>query len=373
MSRADLRWMKQALRLAKRSIGETSPNPMVGCVLVRDGEVLGEGRTQPAGQDHAEIQALKDCRARGNDPAGSTAYVNLEPCSHVGRTGPCAEALVAARVARVVVGMIDPNPKVSGGGVARLRAAGVEVEVGLLEAASRELNRAFCKHILQKIPYLTLKVAQTLDGRTATSGGDSKWITGPAARRAGHQLRAEADALITGVGTVLADDPQLTVRDATRRQGVRGPLRVIVDSQLRTPSGARLLTEPGPKVLIATTSQDEARAEALLRAGAEIVPLAADASGRVELGALLQVLGARGIVRAVSEAGGILNGALLDGGWVDEIYAFVAPTLLGDGAAFASFAGAARGSIREGVRLSPLRVTRLGGDLLLRARVLKGG
>jgi diaminohydroxyphosphoribosylaminopyrimidine deaminase/5-amino-6-(5-phosphoribosylamino)uracil reductase len=368
--RDDLRLMRRALALARQATGYTSPNPMVGCVIVRDGQILGEGRTQPAGQDHAEIQALKHCRAQGHDPRGATVYVNLEPCNHFGRTGPCAAALVEAGVARVVVGMIDPNPKVSGGGIATLRAANIAVDVGLLSRDSQALNQAFCKHILEKLPFVTLKVAQTLDGRTATHNGDSKWITGPEARRAAHRLRAEVDAIVSGVETVLADDPQFTVRDAPRRQGPQGPLRVIVDSHLRTPPSAKLFTEPGPRVILATTSHDRDKAEALTRAGAEILPLAAESTGRVDLRALLQSLGARGVIHVLVEAGGTLNGAFLDANLVDRVCVFVAPRLLGAQDARAAFAGHPRALLRDSVRLGPFTIKRLGPDLLLTSRVL---
>ena len=319
-SAVDHGMMVRALQLAERGLWTTSPNPRVGCVLVRDGEIVGEGWHEKAGEPHAEIHAL---RATGDRARGATAYVTLEPCSHHGRTPPCAEALIAAGVSRVVAAMSDPNPLVAGQGLAMLRAAGIETASGLLESEARELNIGFVSRMTRGRPWLRLKAAASLDGKTALNNGISQWITGPDARRDGQRWRARACAIMTGIGTVRDDDPQLNVRDV---ETPRQPLRVVVDSRLETPLSARILQ--GAQVLIAG-AVDNAEKMALLRStGAEVLILP-NAAGKVELKDLLEELARRGINEVHVEAGFKLNGSLLREGLVDELLLYLAPCLIG--------------------------------------------
>jgi diaminohydroxyphosphoribosylaminopyrimidine deaminase/5-amino-6-(5-phosphoribosylamino)uracil reductase len=319
-SAVDHGMMARALQLAERGMWTTTPNPRVGCVLTQDGEIVGEGWHEKAGEPHAEVNAL---RAAGERARGATAYVTLEPCSHHGRTPPCAEALVAAGVARMVAAMSDPNPLVAGKGLAMLRAAGIEATSGLLENEARELNIGFVSRMTRGRPWLRLKAAASLDGKTALNNGVSQWITGPDARRDGHRWRARACAILTGIGTVRDDDPQLLVRDV---ETTRQPLRVVVDSRLETPLSARIL-QGGP-VLVAGAVDDEKRANLLRAAGAEVV-LLPNAAGKVELKDLLEELGRRGINEVHAEAGFKLNGSLLREGLVDELLLYLAPCLIG--------------------------------------------
>ena len=312
--------MARALQLAERGLWTTSPNPRVGCVLLKDGVVVGEGWHEKAGEPHAEVHAL---RAAGDKARGATAYVTLEPCSHFGRTPPCAEALIGAGVARVVAAMTDPNPLVAGKGLAMLQAAGIETASGLLENEARELNIGFVSRMTRGRPWLRLKAAASLDGKTALNNGVSQWITGPEARRDGHRWRARACAVLTGIGTVRDDDPQLSVRDV---ETTRQPLRVVVDSRLETPLTARIL-QGGP-VLIAGAVDSPEKAALLRSTGAEVVILP-NASGKVELKDLLDELGRRGINEVHAEAGFKLNGSLLREGLVDELLLYLAPCLIG--------------------------------------------
>ncbi|GAB4057090.1 bifunctional diaminohydroxyphosphoribosylaminopyrimidine deaminase/5-amino-6-(5-phosphoribosylamino)uracil reductase RibD [Uliginosibacterium sediminicola] len=320
-------FMRRALQLAERGLYTTSPNPRVGCVIVNAaGEIIGEGWTQPAGQNHAEIQALNDAAARGHSVAGATVYVTLEPCAHFGRTPPCCDALIRAGVGHVVSAMSDPNPLVAGQGLARIAAAGIGVTENLLADEALALNRGFVQRMTQGRPLLRLKIAASLDGRTALANGESQWITGEAARADGHHWRARSCAILTGIGTVLADDPLLNVRAV---ETPRQPTKVIVDSQLRMPPGAAILRTPG--CLIATTVQDAKQHAPLLAAGAEILVLPAH-EGRVDLQALVAALAKRNFNEVHVEAGAILNGALLSAGCADELLVYLAPTLLGPSA-----------------------------------------
>jgi diaminohydroxyphosphoribosylaminopyrimidine deaminase/5-amino-6-(5-phosphoribosylamino)uracil reductase len=294
----------------------------VGCVIVRDGRVVGEGWHERAGEPHAEVHALN--RA-GEAARGATVYVTLEPCSHYGRTPPCAEALIRAGVARVVVAMRDPNPMVSGQGIAMLELAGIPTACGLLENEARELNAGFISRMERGRPWLRLKVAATLDGKTALNNGISQWITGPDARRDAHRLRARSCAMLTGIGTVLADDPALSVREVeTSRQ----PLKVVVDAGLSMPPDAKILQ--GAKVLVVTGCDDAALMRPLQDAGAEVLVLPAQQGGRIDLVQLLRELGRRGLNEVTVEAGKRLNGALLQAGVVDELVMYLAPMLFGD-------------------------------------------
>ncbi|MCE9665892.1 bifunctional diaminohydroxyphosphoribosylaminopyrimidine deaminase/5-amino-6-(5-phosphoribosylamino)uracil reductase RibD [Halomonas sp. M5N1S17] len=326
-------WMARALQLARRGLYTTDPNPRVGCVLVKGSRLVGEGWHERAGEPHAEVHALD---MAGDSARGSTAYVTLEPCSHQGRTGPCAVALIEAGVKRVVVAMGDPNPEVAGRGIAMLREAGVEVEVGLLEEEARALNPGFLSRMTRNRPFVRLKMAMSLDGRTAMESGESQWITGPHARTEVQRLRARSSAVLTGVDSVIFDNSRLTVRasqlglddgDAIAR---RQPLRVVVDTQLRLPQAAACLREPGRTLVATVMGHDAERRARLEAAGAEILVLPADQNGRVDLVALLRYLAEQELVNeALLETGATLAGAMLDAGLVDEMQLFVAPTLLG--------------------------------------------
>ena len=360
-SAADHEFMARALRLAERGLFSTTPNPRVGCVLVKDGVVVGEGWHERAGEAHAEIHAL---RAAGDSARGATAYVTLEPCSHFGRTPPCADALIDAGVARVVAAMQDPNPQVAGRGLSRLNAAGVSVSSGLLEAEARELNVGFVARMTRGRPWTRVKLAASLDGKTALNNGSSQWLTGPAARRDGHRWRARACAIVSGIGTVLVDDPQLNVRDVdTSRQ----PLKVVVDSQLRLGSQARLF-DGGGAVLVATASSENPRAEALHARGAEVLALP-DGAGHVDLVALWRDLARRGLNELHVEGGARLSGALLAAGLVDELLIYLAPCVVGD-VARGLFVLPALESLDNKTRLSLVDVRRVGDDVRVIARTL---
>ncbi|HZW25278.1 MAG TPA: bifunctional diaminohydroxyphosphoribosylaminopyrimidine deaminase/5-amino-6-(5-phosphoribosylamino)uracil reductase RibD [Gallionella sp.] len=356
---ADSRWMAQALRLAERGLYTTSPNPRVGCVLVKNSAVVGEGWHERAGGPHAEVHALREA----NDAArGAVAYVTLEPCSHHGRTPPCADALIDAGVARVVVAMQDPNPLVAGSGIARLRAAGIEVECGLMEATARELNIGFCSRMTRGRPWVRSKIGMSLDGRTALANGVSQWITGATARQDVQHWRARSCAVLTGIGTVLADDAQLNVRDISVE---RQPLRVVLDSELQTPLSARILQGAG--VLIYTATQDAQKIAALEQRGATVC-VSPDAAEQVDLEAVLRDLARRGINEVLVEAGSTLNGALLKAGLVDELLLYVAPQLLGDMARGIAALGELT-ALDQRVDLEWQDVRQVGNDLRIMARV----
>lgn len=359
-SAADHAFMAQALRLAELGLWTTSPNPRVGCVLVKDGQVVGEGWHQRAGEAHAEIHALL---AAGASARGASAYVTLEPCSHFGRTPPCAKALIDAGVSRVVAAMQDPNPQVSGRGLAMLRDAGIEVACGLLESEARELNIGFVSRMTRQRPWVRLKMAASLDGRTALANGQSQWITGAAARQDGHRWRARACAILTGMGTVRDDDPQLSVRGVNT---TRQPVRVVVDGQLAIQSSARILDGGG--TIIATAQEKGPRVDALRARGAEVCSLA-NAVGRVDLPRLLALLAQRGINELHVEAGRGLSGALFAAGLVDELLLYMAPCLLGSEAR-GLVDLPALASLTEKLALKTCDVRMLGDDLRVRARVV---
>jgi diaminohydroxyphosphoribosylaminopyrimidine deaminase/5-amino-6-(5-phosphoribosylamino)uracil reductase len=357
-SAADHEFMARALRLAGQGLWGTTPNPRVGCVIVKDGRVLGEGWHQRAGEAHAEIHALQ---AAGEAARGATAYVTLEPCSHHGRTPPCVDALLAAGVSRVVAAMQDPNPQVAGAGLTQLREAGIEADCGLLANEAAELNIGFVARMTRGRPWLRMKLAASLDGKTALENGVSQWITGPAARQDGHRWRARACALLTGIGTVRDDDPQLNVRGVdTPRQ----PLKVVVDSRLELPPDAKLLHGGG--VLLAAALEDSARAAALRERGVDVVFLPGPGN-KVDLPALMAELARRGVNEVHAEAGFKLNGSLLQAGLVDELLLYLAPCLIGD-AARGMFNLPALASL-DGKRTLAIRDARMvGADLRLLAR-----
>ena len=357
----DSAWMAQALRLAERGLYTTSPNPRVGCVLVKDGAVAGEGWHERAGEPHAEVHAL---HMAGTAARGATAYVTLEPCSHHGRTPPCADALIEAGVARVVIAAQDPNPQVAGSGIEKLRAAGIAVECGLMEAAARELNIGFFARMTRGTPWVRSKTGMSLDGRTALANGVSQWITGAAARRDVQHWRARSCAVLTGIGTVLADDPQLNVREI---DAGRQPLRVVLDSMLQTPPSARILQ--GGDVLVCTAVQDAEKIAALERAGATVQVLP-EGAGQVDLSAVLRDLAQRGCNEVLVEAGSTLNGALLRAGLVDELLLYIAPQLLGDAARGMAQLGELT-ALDQRIELDWQDVRQVGRDLRILVKVEK--
>jgi diaminohydroxyphosphoribosylaminopyrimidine deaminase/5-amino-6-(5-phosphoribosylamino)uracil reductase len=357
-SAIDHAYMARALRLAERGLNSTTPNPRVGCVIVREGLPVGEGWHERAGEPHAEIHALQ---AAGDQARGATAYVTLEPCSHYGRTPPCAQALIAAGIRRVVAAMQDPNPQVGGEGLAHLRAAGMVAECGLLEAEAHEINIGFVARMTRGRPWLRMKLAASLDGKTALHNGKSQWITGSAARQDGHRWRARACAILTGIGTVRDDDPQLNVRGVdTGRQ----PLKVVVDSRLQLPLNAKVLRDKN--VLVAAAIENPEKIDALRALGAEVV-LLPNPGNKVDLSALMLELGRRGINELHSEAGFKLNGALIGAGLADELLLYLAPCLIGDSAR-GMFNLPALESLAEKRCLSMRDVRLLGVDLRLLAR-----
>ena len=361
------RFMRRALELAQRGRGLTSPNPMVGAVLVApSGEVVGEGYHARAGEPHAEVEAL---RAAGPRSRGATLYVTLEPCSHHGRTGPCSRAVIDAGVARVVAAVGDPNPLVAGRGFAELRDAGIEVMTGVGARDAERQNRAFLTAMREHRPHVTLKAGMTLDGKIADLHGTSRWITGERARREAHRLRSESDAIVVGIGTVLRDDPELTVR--LGQPWPREPLRVVLDTQARTPVGARLIRAgQASRALIAVGAEaPESRVRPLAAAGATVVACRTR-DGRVDLGALLAELFAREARAVLVEGGGEVHGAFLDAGLVDRVAMFTAPLLIGGRGATPVVGGAGR-ELKSAVRLGGFEVTPAGDDLLIEADVIR--
>jgi diaminohydroxyphosphoribosylaminopyrimidine deaminase/5-amino-6-(5-phosphoribosylamino)uracil reductase len=359
LSTTDREAMALALTLAGQGLATATPNPRVGCVITRAGEIVGQGWHRRAGEPHAEALALA---AAGEAAKGATAYVTLEPCAHFGRTPPCADALIAAGITRAVVAMEDPNPKVAGRGLARLRAAGINVECGLLADEARELNLGFVARMTRQRPWLRLKAAATLDGKTALDNGVSQWITGPAARADGHRWRARACAVLTGIGTVKADDPRLTVRDIPCE---RQPLRILIDPRLEVPPAARILQEA--PALIVTASADAAPARRLADLGHRLLHLPAQ-DGRVDLAALPRELAARELNEIHIEAGARLNGALLTAGCVDEILLYLAPMAVGN-AARGIFDLPALTALDAATRFDIRDCRKIGNDLRIIARL----
>ena len=370
MSPLDRTRLKEALALAEASIGVTEPNPRVGCVIgSEDGRVFGRGGTQQAGGPHAEVMALRDADAAGFDVRGATAWVTLEPWAHHGRTPPCCDALIAAGLGRVVAALEDPFPQVAGRGTARLRAAGIRVDAAEAElsAAAWDLNIGFFSRTLRSRPWVRLKSAASLDGRTALPNGQSQWITSAAARADGHAWRHRASAVLSGIGTVLADNPRLDVREVPARHQ---PLRIVVDSKLRTPTAARLLDPPGRVLLVHAQGCDElGAADALMQRGAELLSLPSTLSG-IDLVALLAELARRGVNELHVEAGPTLSGVLLRAGLVDEVLLYVAPSLIGPGRAIADWPALA--ALDERVSLEWHDSLRVGADLRLRLRSAAG-
>lgn len=352
--------MERALVLARRATGHVSPNPAVGAVVVRDGEIVAEGHTQPPGGAHAEIEALRRARGRAR---GAALYTTLEPCGHHGRTPPCTQAIIDAGIAEVRSAVIDPNPRVNGAGFARLREAGISVSVGECEEQAREIIEAYAKHVVTRMPFVTAKFATSLDGKIATATGDSKWITGEQARAYAHGLRATSDVIMVGIGTALADDPQLTARDSRGSPLPRQPTRVVLDSSGRLPTTARMLAEPGETIVAVADAPDE-HLLGLERAGARVVR-APSPSGAVDPAALLAELGRGDTTSVLVEGGGEVLGSLFDAGLVDKVVAFVAPTIIGGAGAPSPVAGAGTERIADASRLTRVRTLRLGRDVAI--------
>ena len=354
----DQGFMVRALALVERGRETSTPNPSVGCVIVKDGRVIGEGWHERAGEAHAEVRALAAC---GESPEGATVYVTLEPCSHHGRTPPCADALIAAKVARVVIAIQDPNREVNGKGIARLRESGVRVELGLMADEAREAHREFLKRVTRGWPWIRVKAASSLDGRIALANGASRWITGDAARHDVHRWRARACAMLTGIGTVIADDPQLTVRHVPCR---RQPKRVVIDNRLDMPLQAKILTGEPP--LILTVSDDAARRKAIEARGAEVVRVPGE--GKSDLLAVARLLGERGFNEVMVETGGKLMGSLLNAGVVDELLIYYAPSILGDKAQ-ALFVLPEFTALEDVPRARVVEVRNVGDDIRVIARL----
>jgi len=353
-------YMQLAIDLARQGLGRTAPNPPVGAVVVQQGRVVGEGFHPRAGEPHAEVFALQQA---GELARGADLYVTLEPCSHQGRTGPCAEALIRAAIRHVYVGVQDPNPQVAGRGIDKLRNAGLGVTLGILEQACRQLIAPFTRHILTGLPYTIYKSAMTLDGKTATATGDSRWISGEPSRLRVHQLRDRVEAIMVGVGTLLADNPLLNTR-LPAGDG-RDPLRIVVDSQLRTPPDSAILQQQSSAgTLIATTLRESEKITPLQQAGAEILSLPA-VEGKVSLPALWQELGRRNVQRLLLEGGATLANAALRAGLIDQLMVFIAPKLIGGSNQFGIFSGGGCQQLADAVRLNDLRYEQVGEDLLL--------
>jgi len=356
----DEKFMRRALTLARKGEGSVSPNPLVGAVIVREGRIIGEGWHRCCGENHAEINAIRDAT---ETVAGATFYITLEPCSHHGRTPPCAEALIACRPGRVVVGAVDPNPLVSGRGIEALRQSGIETEVGLLEEACRESNRIFFKYIRTGLPYVTLKFAQTLDGRIATASGHSRWISSPPSLRFAHRLRAVHDAILVGADTVRMDNPELTCRLVRGRN----PLRIVVDSGLRLPPDANIFSDGKRTVAVATRHAPAESRRLLEKKGVEVLEIGEDPAGRVDLHQLLTVLGKRDISSLLVEGGATVATSFLKENLADRLIVILAPKIIGEGINAIGDLGIRR--MDDALGFSFQQVTRRGSDLILDARI----
>jgi len=359
MGSADIKYMKRALTLARKGVGKTSPNPAVGCVIVKNGEVVGEGWHKKAGTPHAEIHALDQA---GEAARGSDLYVTLEPCCHFGKTPPCSDALIAAGVARVVIGMIDPNPQVAGKGAEALRQSGILVETGVLEEQCRELNKGFIKFVTTGLPHVLYKTAMTLDGAIATITGDSRWVTGEEARKQVHRLRSISDAVMVGVDTIIVDNPQLTVRHVKGRD----PLRVVVDTRLRTPESVAILSGPLAKNTVIATCETNPRVHRRYQLQGAMVLVCDESDGRVSMPDLLRKLGEMGIRTVLLEGGSRLAGKMVQSGLIDEFMLFYAPKIIGNDG-FSAFALQGITTMDQALKLRILDVRMIGPDLLVHA------
>ena len=354
-------YMKRALALAQDALGTTSPNPAVGAVLVKDGLVIGEGHTQPPGQPHAEVVAIDQA---SSSTVGASLYVTLEPCNIQGQTPPCTDAIIDAGIVEVHAAVKDPNPLVKGKGLELLRSAGIKVQCGEARQAAKELYAPFTKHITTRMPYVMAKFAVSLDGKIATSTGDSRWITSPRSRQYVHQMRKASDAIIVGVNTVIRDNPKLTVRDSKDNPLIHQPLRVIIDSKGRTPTDSQLFKELGHTV-VAVTSAAAPNVAALTAVGAEILELPMTKDGGVDPCALLQTLGARGIVSMMIEGGGQVLGSFFDLDQVDKVVAFISPMVIGGSSAPSPVGGIGFSNLAQVAKLEQVKVRRVGPDIMV--------
>lgn len=363
----DKYYMQQALTIAQYAIGRTSPNPLVGAVIVKDGHIVGQGWHRQAGTPHAEIHALAQA---GELAKGATIYVTLEPCSHHGRTGPCADALIAAGIKKVVAAMTDPNPEVAGKGLARLRAAGIEVVEGILAAEAAKLNEVFIKWITTKMPFGVLKTAMSLDGKIAASTGHSKWITGPAAREYVHRLRDIYDGILVGIGTVLTDNPRLTTRLPA---GGQNPVRIVIDTMARTPLTANVVTDKqAPTIIAVSQAAPPERVAALQSQGVEVLMLERSPLG-VNLRQLFTILGERRITSVFVEGGAAINASLLTANLIDKVYCFIAPKIIGGKAAPGPVGGTGAETIDQAILLEDIATQTIGTDVLLNGYITGRG
>ncbi|MCK4243120.1 MAG: bifunctional diaminohydroxyphosphoribosylaminopyrimidine deaminase/5-amino-6-(5-phosphoribosylamino)uracil reductase RibD [Dehalococcoidia bacterium] len=353
--------MERALSLARLALGNASPNPAVGAVIVRDGAIIAEGYTQPPGSAHAEVEAL---RQAGDGARGATMYVTLEPCCHFGRTPPCSEAIIESGIAEVHIATLDPNPQVSGRGKEELERRGIKALLGEHEEEARQLNEAYIKFITTGLPFITAKFAISLDGKIATRTGDSRWISGEESRKCVHQLRREVDAIMVGVNTVLSDDPQLTARGMDGQPLERQPLRIIVDSEARTPSTARLFGERGRTMVATTSAAPRAKVGELQEVGAEVMEFLSR-EGQVDLEQLLRELGSREIISVMIEGGSTLLASFFEQGLVDKAIVFIAPMIIGGRRAKMAVAGEGAERIAHALRLGRVKVERLGDDAMI--------
>ncbi|MFZ3170636.1 MAG: bifunctional diaminohydroxyphosphoribosylaminopyrimidine deaminase/5-amino-6-(5-phosphoribosylamino)uracil reductase RibD [Carboxydocellales bacterium] len=369
MTAEDKRFMRLALELAAMGKGRTNPNPMVGAIVVKEGKIVGEGYHQKAGTPHAEVHALK---AAGLDAKGATIYVTLEPCSHHGRTPPCTEAIIKAGITKVVAAMTDPNPLVAGRGLEKLRRAGLEVVLGVLETEARQLNEVFLSYITSRQPFVLMKSAMTLDGKISTRSGHSRWVTGQKARAYVHELRDEYDSILVGIGTVLADDPALTTR--LEDKAGKDPVRIVVDSEGRLPLDAKVLTQKSdaPTIVAVTPRALEEKLAQLQAAGAEILVTREDSKGMVDLTHLMELLGQREIASVMVEGGAQINAAALTAGVVDKVAMFIAPKLIGGQQAPGPVGGIGIETMEEALSLENVRVRQLGQDILIEGYIPKG-
>ena len=360
-STTDQEFMEYALALASKARGRTSPNPLVGAVIVREGEIVGEGYHQKAGDAHAEIHALNQAKRLAE---GATMYVTLEPCCHWGRTPPCTESLIRAKLANIFVAIKDPNPRVAGNGIRQLEEAGISVQVGICEEESRQLNEVFIKYITTQNPFVILKSAISLDGKIATASGESQWITSEASRLKGHEIRAQVDAILVGIGTVLQDDPSLTVRLPERQN--QDPIRIVVDSRGRTPIGAKIFNpDSNSGTLIAVTENAaQEKIKALKSAGADVLTIE-EKEGRVCLRALMRELAQREITSILIEGGGAINAAALQAGIVDKLMFFLAPKLIGGEDAPGPVGGVGIARLAEAYELRDVKTSHIGADFLI--------
>lgn len=355
-----MKHMRRALSLARRALGSSSPNPAVGAVVAKNGEIVGEGWTQPIGQNHAEIVALQQA---GTHAAGGSLYVTLEPCNHIGRTDPCTDAIAASGITEIHIATLDPNPHVKGGGASNLKERGISTHIGESEEQAREVIEAYLRFVTADIPFVTAKFAISLDGKIATRTGDSKWITSERARWYVQRMRAESDAIMVGINTVLSDDPKLTSRNEKGVARRRQPLRVIVDSRGRTPTAAGMLSEPG-RTLVAFGNTSVEEKQRLSEAGAEVVQVSAE-DGSVDLTALLSLLAQHEITSLLVEGGGTLLGSLFDQGLVDKVVAIIAPTVIGGHDALSPVRGEGVARMSESLRLERVKWRRFGRDMAI--------